>query len=177
MTGPPASVPPRKSKTRCSPNSMRTSTTDGSPRRTSLSGFSTRPSSSATTAGGPKPRAAPSQHRPVAPPSPRDEDRHTEFRLAADYVRTTTDLASMEGANEAVRRATNAILDQSVVDAESCALYDFAEPTVFEPLKRQDELRYRLGLPHPSDISTEALRLGRRLTPRTPPTLSWLSRR
>ena len=31
--------------------------------------------------------------------------------LAADYVRTNTDLATMEGANEAARRAVNAILD------------------------------------------------------------------
>ena len=31
--------------------------------------------------------------------------------LAADYVRTYTDLATMEGANEAARRAVNAILD------------------------------------------------------------------
>ena len=33
--------------------------------------------------------------------------------LAADYVRTYTDLATMEGANEAARRAVNAILDAS----------------------------------------------------------------
>ena len=31
--------------------------------------------------------------------------------LAADYVRTYTDLATMEGANEAARRAVNGILD------------------------------------------------------------------
>ncbi|NVL83592.1 FAD-dependent oxidoreductase, partial [Escherichia coli] len=30
--------------------------------------------------------------------------------LASDYVKTNTDLASMEGANEAARRAVNAIL-------------------------------------------------------------------
>ena len=32
--------------------------------------------------------------------------------LAADYVRTNTNLATMEGANEAARRAVNAILKQ-----------------------------------------------------------------
>ena len=32
--------------------------------------------------------------------------------LASDYVRTTTDLATMEGANEAARRAVNEILRQ-----------------------------------------------------------------
>ena len=31
--------------------------------------------------------------------------------LASDYVRTHTDLATMEGANEAARRAVNGILD------------------------------------------------------------------
>src|SRR5262249_52815529 len=33
--------------------------------------------------------------------------------LASDYVRTFTDLATMEGANEAARRAVNAILSTS----------------------------------------------------------------
>ena len=40
-------------------------------------------------------------------------EAHTEIGnllLAADYVRTHTDLATMEAANEAARRATNAIL-------------------------------------------------------------------
>ena len=32
--------------------------------------------------------------------------------LASDYVRTHTDLATMEGANEAARRAVNGILEQ-----------------------------------------------------------------
>src|SRR5262249_1526638 len=35
------------------------------------------------------------------------------FFLASDYVRTFTDLATMEGANEAARRAVNAILSAS----------------------------------------------------------------
>ena len=35
--------------------------------------------------------------------------------LAADYVRTATNLACMEGANEAARHATNAILDTSAL--------------------------------------------------------------
>ena len=34
--------------------------------------------------------------------------------LASDYVRTYTDLATMEGANEAARRAVNGILDAAV---------------------------------------------------------------
>jgi uncharacterized protein with NAD-binding domain and iron-sulfur cluster len=48
--------------------------------------------------------------------------------LAADYVRTYTDLATMEGANEAGRRAVNAILDATRSDAERCRLWKLHEP-------------------------------------------------
>jgi uncharacterized protein with NAD-binding domain and iron-sulfur cluster len=74
--------------------------------------------------------------------------------LAADYVRTNTDLASMEGANEAARRATNAVLSRSGVHARPCEVWDFREPQVFEPFKAQDALAYRLGLPHPGRVGT-----------------------
>ena len=40
--------------------------------------------------------------------------------LASDYVRTYTDLATMEGANEAARRAVNAILDRSGSTEPKC---------------------------------------------------------
>ena len=43
--------------------------------------------------------------------------------LAADYVRTYTDLATMEGANEAARRAVNAILDATGSPAKRCRLW------------------------------------------------------
>ena len=110
------------------------------------------------------------RHRPEA------RTAADNFTLAADYVRTTTDLASMEGANEAARRATNAILAHSGVDAKQCTLYDFEEPAVFGPLKRQDDLRYRLGRSHPGDVSRDLLRAGRRFAPQFP-AVSWLSRR
>ena len=48
--------------------------------------------------------------------------------LAADYVRTHTDLATMEAANEAARRATNAILAVSGVAAPPCDLWEFDIP-------------------------------------------------
>ncbi|WP_267642733.1 hydroxysqualene dehydroxylase [Haloarchaeobius amylolyticus] len=70
--------------------------------------------------------------------------------LAADFVRTETDLASMECANEAARRAVNAILDRVGSTADPCALWDFEWPTVFEPARRHDALNMRLGLPHPA---------------------------
>jgi len=46
--------------------------------------------------------------------------------LAGDYVRTDTDLASMEGANEAARRAVNAILKIAGSREEPCALFPFS---------------------------------------------------
>ena len=48
--------------------------------------------------------------------------------LAADYVRTYTDLATMEGANEAARRAVDAILDASGSSAARCMVWPLREP-------------------------------------------------
>jgi len=70
--------------------------------------------------------------------------------LASDYVRTYTDLATMEGANEAARRAVNAILDATQSPAARCELWPFHEPLVFAPLREYDFIRYKLGLPHGS---------------------------
>ena len=72
--------------------------------------------------------------------------------LASDYVRTNSDLASMESANEAGRRAANAILERHGRKA-TVAVWELTEPAVFEPFKRQDRFRYRLGLPHPGDVT------------------------
>ena len=47
--------------------------------------------------------------------------------LAADYVRTYTDLATMEGANEAARRAVNAILNAEGSREERCELWKLHE--------------------------------------------------
>jgi uncharacterized protein with NAD-binding domain and iron-sulfur cluster len=64
--------------------------------------------------------------------------------LAADYVRTNTDLATMEAANEAARRAVNAILDRTGSPARRCDVYTLPEPAVLRPARRLDELRWRL---------------------------------
>ena len=64
--------------------------------------------------------------------------------LAADYVRTHTDLATMEGANEAARRAVNAILAATGSGAQPCAVYKLREPAVLGPARKLDELRWRL---------------------------------
>ncbi|WP_309717395.1 FAD-dependent oxidoreductase [Armatimonas sp.] len=67
--------------------------------------------------------------------------------LASDYVRTYTDLATMEGANEAARRAVNGILSASGVSATPCQLWKLHEPELFEPWRALDRLRYQQGLP------------------------------
>ncbi len=76
--------------------------------------------------------------------------------IASDYVRTNSDLASMESANEAGRRAANAIFERHGV-SDRAAIWELPEPAIFEPFKRQDRIRYRLGLPHPAEV-TQSLR-------------------
>jgi len=83
--------------------------------------------------------------------------------LAADYVRTNSDLASMESANEAGRRAANAILERTESNARTTRIWTLEEPTVFEPAKRQDRLRYRLGLPHPAEVTQSMRSFTRRI--------------
>jgi len=67
--------------------------------------------------------------------------------LAADYVRTFTDLATMEGANEAGRRAANAILERAGAPA-SVGVWPLVEPPTFDMWKRLDERLYRAGYKH-----------------------------
>jgi uncharacterized protein with NAD-binding domain and iron-sulfur cluster len=68
--------------------------------------------------------------------------------LAADYVRTHTDLATMEAANEAARRATNAILAVSGVAAPPCNLWEFDIPIAMRNAQLLDQVRFRMGLPN-----------------------------
>ena len=64
--------------------------------------------------------------------------------LAADYVRTNTDLATMEGANEAARRAVNAILDAGGSRAPRCEVWPLREPQALAPARKLDALLWRL---------------------------------
>ena len=66
--------------------------------------------------------------------------------LASDYVRTFTDLATMEGANEAARRATNDIIDVSGSKQSFCKVWNLHEPGWLLFYKWQDKRRYNLGL-------------------------------
>lgn len=61
--------------------------------------------------------------------------------LASDYVRTNTDLATMEGANEAARRAVNGLLEQDGSSEEHCEVWPLEEPWFFTPLKWWDAKR------------------------------------
>jgi uncharacterized protein with NAD-binding domain and iron-sulfur cluster len=73
--------------------------------------------------------------------------RIRNFFLAGDYVRTTTDLATMEAANEAARRAVNGVLNASGSTKEPCQLWRLHEPEVLAPWRAYDRLRFREGLP------------------------------
>jgi 15-cis-phytoene desaturase len=68
--------------------------------------------------------------------------------LASDYVRTYTQLATMEGANEAARRAVNAILERSGSAQPKCALWPLHEPPILEPLRGLDLAMFRRGEPN-----------------------------
>ena len=58
----------------------------------------------------------------------------------------------MEGANSSARQAVNALLDTDGSAAERCEIQELYRPPEMEPLKRVDEVRYRLGLPNTFDL-------------------------
>src|SRR5215217_950067 len=66
--------------------------------------------------------------------------------LASDYVRTFTDLATMEGANEAARRAVNGILASSGSDSPRCDVWPLSEPggLTFRAARGADRVLYKL---------------------------------
>ena len=72
--------------------------------------------------------------------------------IAADYARTHTDLASMEGANEAGRRAVNAILDRDHSTAVRATIWPLTEPRQFRYAKSLDRWLYQRGKPHAFEI-------------------------
>jgi uncharacterized protein with NAD-binding domain and iron-sulfur cluster len=64
--------------------------------------------------------------------------------LASDYVRTHTDLATMEAANEAARRAVNGILDATGWSGRRCEVWKLREPAVFAGARALDRVRWKL---------------------------------
>lgn len=85
---------------------------------------------------------------------PEARTRLPNLVLCGDYVRNTTDLASMEGANEAARHAVNAVLDATASAAPRCEIWPLheRESPALEPVKRLDRWRWERGLPHLMDV-------------------------
>jgi uncharacterized protein with NAD-binding domain and iron-sulfur cluster len=78
--------------------------------------------------------------------------------LAADYVRTysNVDFATMETANEAARRAVNALLKAAnAVDAPAVPTFARYELPQFARAKHVDRERWRQGLPHVLDAGDD----------------------
>jgi uncharacterized protein with NAD-binding domain and iron-sulfur cluster len=71
----------------------------------------------------------------------------SNFFLASDYVKTNTDLATMEGANEAARRAVNSILSTEHYKGDYCKIWNLHEPWYLTILRYKDRKRYAKGLP------------------------------
>jgi len=67
--------------------------------------------------------------------------------LASDYVRTYTDIACMEAANEAARRAVNCLLLTAGSNAAPARLWPLEEPDFLRPLQEIDRIRLSLSLP------------------------------
>jgi geranylgeranyl pyrophosphate synthase/uncharacterized protein with NAD-binding domain and iron-sulfur cluster len=67
--------------------------------------------------------------------------------LASDYVRTNTDVATMEAANEAARRAVNGLLDAVNFNGARCEIWPLHEPEILAPWRLYDAGRYAAGLP------------------------------
>src|SRR5260370_10953837 len=65
--------------------------------------------------------------------------------LAADYVRTYTDLATMEGPNEAARRAVDYILDKSGSKEPPSTLWPLHEPHILAHRRFNAKQRYPRG--------------------------------
>ena len=64
------------------------------------------------------------------------------FFLAGDYVRTKTDLATMEAGNESGRRAARDVLERSGSDPDRIELFEFPEPSVFKPWRDKDDVAF-----------------------------------
>ena len=94
-------------------------------------------------------RTAADQYRSVrCNTGPEAQVELENFFVASDYVRTYTDIACMEAANEAARRAVNCLLAISGSTSSPAQLWPLEEPDFLKPLQEIDRIRFRLGLPH-----------------------------
>jgi geranylgeranyl pyrophosphate synthase/uncharacterized protein with NAD-binding domain and iron-sulfur cluster len=98
----------------------------------------------------------------------------SNFFLASDYVRTYTDLATMESANEAARRAVNGLLDAINYRGPRCSIWPLDEPEILEDLQRRDAARLKAGKPWDDSviqIAAQVLRLASPLLDQARPLL------
>jgi uncharacterized protein with NAD-binding domain and iron-sulfur cluster len=72
--------------------------------------------------------------------------------FASDFVRTNTDLATMEGANEAARRAVNCIISATGAKVPKCKVWKLHEPWVLSILRWIDKRRYKKGMPWKDEL-------------------------
>jgi len=72
--------------------------------------------------------------------------------LASDYVQTSTDAVTMEGANEAARRAVNGVLDAVNDLSKRCTVFELTEPFFLELLRGLDKMLFDQGLRNPFDM-------------------------
>jgi 15-cis-phytoene desaturase len=79
---------------------------------------------------------------------PESQVELVNFFVASDYVRTYTDIACMEAANEAARRAVNCLLLASGSTAPPAELWPLEEPAFLRPIQEIDRIRFTLSLPH-----------------------------
>ncbi|MFB4311242.1 FAD-dependent oxidoreductase [Actinomadura sp. GTD37] len=72
--------------------------------------------------------------------------------LASDYVRADINLATMEGANEAGRKAANAILDASGAGGTPVKLFEMYLPKEFQGFYDDDDRRFKAGEANAFDL-------------------------
>ncbi len=72
--------------------------------------------------------------------------------LASDYVQVPSDLSTMDGANEAARRAVGALIAESRSAESPPEVLPPFRPAEWDTLKEADEERYRAGQPNLFDL-------------------------
>ena len=93
--------------------------------------------------------------------------------LASDYVRTNTQLPTMEGANEGARRAVNAILKATASAETPCQIWPLHEPEMFALFRWYDQWRFRHGRPW-REVAPALVRVGHYLVVGLEPVLRML---
>lgn len=84
--------------------------------------------------------------------------------LAGDYLKLHSLVGTMEGANEAGRRAANVVLERANSRESPAAVFTPYQPPEWEPFKRIDEDRYQRGEPNLFDAEMSEAEFRRRLS-------------